>query len=431
MKNQKRRTRRVFRNFGYLECGAFADYLHEMSLKGWHFREWRAGMLFEEGKPADITYCVEVFPKGSEMDTKPEEPAEEYAEYCRAAGWEFIDGKRKFCIFRKEEKNAVPIVTEEERFSNVTKAELRRLGSEMLAPLIVTVSFWFRAMGGEFEDWMFSNLYLTLLLTVTMLTAVRGIQCIGTAVWIASAKRKLNSGRKIAYGKQYWRAAWNVAYALFLMMLIFLLAVEDRVVEGSMLAVFALLFLGLSWGIAYFRPTRSGNWTLQIAVGAAAVFLMVMVAVIWAVSVPGEESTETALAELPLIQSDYREMKEQPGRADYQYMESVLGTRLRGRVSYEEDLSDGEEEQSDSLTYDVYRSEYPWLLREVWQREADGADAISEEAAIWDAQEVKRIGSGQGTGILYVRWSDAILILQADMMPDEEQSLIIKEKLSL
>ena len=85
MKKEKRRTRRVFRNFGYLECGAFAGYLHEMSLKGWHFREWRAGMLFEEGEPADITYCVEVFPKGSEMDTKPEEPVEEYAEYCRAA----------------------------------------------------------------------------------------------------------------------------------------------------------------------------------------------------------------------------------------------------------------------------------------------------------------------------------------------------------
>ena len=430
MKKEKRRTRRVFRNFGYLECGAFADYLHEMSLKGWHFREWRAGMLFEEGEPADITYCVEVFPKGSEMDTKPEEPAEEYAEYCGGAGWEFIDGSRKFCIFRKKKADAVPIVTEEERFANVTKAEFRRLGSEMIAPLIVAVSFWLRAMGGEFEDWMFSNLYLTLLLTVTMLIAVRGIQCIRTVVWTASAKRKLNSGRKIAYGKQYWRVVWNVAYALFLMMLIFLLVMEDRVVEGIMLAVFVLLILGLSWGIAYFRPTRSGNWALQISVGVAAVFLMVMVAVIWAVSVPEEESMETALAELPLTQSDYREMEGQPEWADYQYMESVLGTRLRGRVSYGEDLSEGEE-QSDSLTYDVYRSEYPWLIREVWQRETDGADVISEEAEIWDAQEAKRIGSGQGAGILYARWSDAVLILQADVMPDEAQSRIIKEKLAL
>ena len=218
---------------------------------------------------------------------------------------------------------------------------------------------------------------------------------------------------------------------MFLAVIVLLLVVEDMAVEGIMLAVFVLLILGVSWGIAYFRPTRSGNWALQISVGVAAVFLMVMVAVILAVSVPEEESMETALAELPLTQSDYREMEGQPEWADYQYMESVLGTWLRGRVSYEEDLSDGEEEQSDTLRYDVYRSEQPWLLREVWQRETDRADVISGEAEIWGAQEVKRIGSGQGTGILYVRWSDAVLILQADVMPDEAQSRIIKEKLAL
>lgn len=431
MKKQKRKTRRVFRNFGYPECGAFADYLHEMSLKGWHFREWRAGLLFEKGEPADITYSVEVFPKGSEMDTKPEEPAEEYAEYCRAAGWEFIDGNRKFCIFRKIEDDAVPIVTEEERLSNVMKAEFRRLGSEMIAPLIVTVSFWLRATGREFEEWMFSNLNLTLFLTMMMLTAVRGIQCIGTAVWAVSAKRKLKTGRRISYGKQYWRVVWNCVYILFLAMIIFLLAVEDRAGEGIILASVVLLFTALCWGIAYFRPTRSGNWALQISVGIAPVFLILMFSVIWAVSIPEKENMEAALADLPLTQSDYREMDGQPEQADCQYMESILGTWLRGRVSYGEGVLEGKEEQTDSLTYDVYRSEYSWLLREVWQRETDGADVISGAEEIWNAQEVKRVGSGQGTGILYVRWRDAVLILQADDMPDEAQSLIIKERLSL
>ena len=80
MKEKKKRTRRVFKDFGYLECDAFAEYLHGMSMKGWHFREWRLGLVFEKGEPEDVCYCVEVFPKGSEMDTKPEEPAEEYAD---------------------------------------------------------------------------------------------------------------------------------------------------------------------------------------------------------------------------------------------------------------------------------------------------------------------------------------------------------------
>ena len=131
-------TRRVFRYFRYTECDAFGQYLHEMSLDGWHFQKWQMGLVFEKGEPADITYCVEVFPKGSEMDLKPEEQAEEYADYCSVAGWELIDGQRKFCIFRRRDPDAMPIVTEEERFENVRKAERRELLWDMLVPVLLT-----------------------------------------------------------------------------------------------------------------------------------------------------------------------------------------------------------------------------------------------------------------------------------------------------
>lgn len=67
----KKNTKRVFRDFRYLECSAFADYLHEMSLKGWHFTSWKFGLIFEKGEPEDIVYAVEVFPKGRENDSQP------------------------------------------------------------------------------------------------------------------------------------------------------------------------------------------------------------------------------------------------------------------------------------------------------------------------------------------------------------------------
>ena len=69
---------------------------------------------------------MEVFPQGSEMDVKPGKDAEEYAEYCRTAGWEFEDSRRRFCIFRKTAEDALSIVTEEERFKNIRKAEWKR-----------------------------------------------------------------------------------------------------------------------------------------------------------------------------------------------------------------------------------------------------------------------------------------------------------------
>ena len=43
----------MFRDFSYLECSAFADYLHEMSLEGWHFTSWKFGLIFEKGEPND------------------------------------------------------------------------------------------------------------------------------------------------------------------------------------------------------------------------------------------------------------------------------------------------------------------------------------------------------------------------------------------
>ena len=49
---QKMITRR-FRSFHYTECGAFEEYLRRMSRKGLHFRGWKAGMVFEKGKPED------------------------------------------------------------------------------------------------------------------------------------------------------------------------------------------------------------------------------------------------------------------------------------------------------------------------------------------------------------------------------------------
>ena len=93
--------KREFPKFRYRECDAFAEYLQERSMKGWHFKEWKFGLVFEKGEPEDIVYDVEVLPKGSEMSLRPEMETEEYAEYCKAAGWKMIDAQRRFCIFRK------------------------------------------------------------------------------------------------------------------------------------------------------------------------------------------------------------------------------------------------------------------------------------------------------------------------------------------
>ena len=120
----------VLKSFDYLHCDDFASYLEEMARTGWHFREWKAGLVFERGEPKESTYAVEVFIDGSEFDTRPEVHTQEFAEYCEVAGWKLIDAKRKFCIFKKIRDDAVDILTDQERLCNIAKEEQKSVGTE-------------------------------------------------------------------------------------------------------------------------------------------------------------------------------------------------------------------------------------------------------------------------------------------------------------
>lgn len=282
--NSKRKC--VFRDFRYTECDAFAGYLHNMSRKGWHFKEWRMGLVFEKGEPADIYYRVEVFPKGTEMDTKPEMPAEEYAEYCRAAGWEFLDGKRKFCIFRRNDQGAVPIVTEEERFDNVRKAEWRLLGSEMLIPLFVTVSLGLRMLGLVLMEQGFSiselsNAEWFVILTVILMMVMRLAQCSGLLIWQSRGKKKLLSGRRIFYGRKYWNMLWDILCAMLLLGIFFLLCQEGMTALTVYVLCMGVLLFGLMAAIAHFRLSRGENWAFLIGGGLLIIWLVTSIWGLW------------------------------------------------------------------------------------------------------------------------------------------------------
>ena len=87
----KRKT--VLKGFNYMHVDDFAKYLSDMAAKGWHFKEWGVGLKFEKGEPEQATYAVEVFQKASDNDMRPEPNTQEFAEYCEAAGWKFVDAK--------------------------------------------------------------------------------------------------------------------------------------------------------------------------------------------------------------------------------------------------------------------------------------------------------------------------------------------------
>ena len=423
MKFQKEQTRfkRVFKYYRYIESDAFAQYLHEMSLKGWHLKEWKFWLEFEKGECQDIEYAVEVFPKGSEMDVKPGMDAEEYAEYCRAAGWELVDGRRRFCIFRKISESALPIVTEEERFSNICRAEWRWCLLSLLTTGVVYGISAVRFTGSDFVIMFFSNAILFTLLALALLPVYEVLQCISMAVWQVKAWRKIRKGERPVYGK---RREMYVLYAIMLLMLArltFVWGSEGTAGSAVVLWIWIGIIMAVLAGLWFYRPSRRENWVLQIVAGLGIGIIMFGG---WSASLIGgsmdREEMLSAAQKLPLVLTDYSRTDEEITFSYYKERSSILGTMLQERLSYT-----------------VYRSDVPWLLEQVWREEIKSGNyqeydwMTNAEVGYerWGAKEVMRRDWEDNS--LYVRYENAILTLYTTKPPEGEQIDIIREKLEL
>lgn len=116
-------NQRVYLSFHYHECDEFAAYLTEMAAKGWAFRYWGLGLVFERCEPCRTEYAVTVFERTGNEVMRGHPLTEEYSEYCEQAGWQFVDAKYHFCVFKKVREDAIPIETTEDRFAKIVKRE--------------------------------------------------------------------------------------------------------------------------------------------------------------------------------------------------------------------------------------------------------------------------------------------------------------------
>ena len=139
------KIKHVFRRYANSDCDAMALYLEQMAARGWHFRGWGLGMEFEEGEPSEERYDVQVFNNNNERQLGPDRDTLEFAAYCSAAGWTMVDSFGKLVVFRAKERDAIPIVSKEEKFENIKKAWLTNT---------------FLMLGSLFIIFMYSNFYL-------------------------------------------------------------------------------------------------------------------------------------------------------------------------------------------------------------------------------------------------------------------------------
>ena len=361
-----------FVSFRYIERGAFAEYLHRMSLKGWHFAGWKLGMVFGRGEPEDIVYDVEIFSEAREKDLRPVEETEEYAEYCRAAGWEFIDANRKFCVFRKVSEDAVPIVTEEERVEEIWKAEGKRLIFPTIIFGLFALDSSVNAVKTGLENWIFSDLSLFILMILPAYFLENILQWVFTLKWYLTGKKRISSGKPVRYGLRIGYRIWNAfVYAALAVLIIGLYSLG--MYKTAVVALAMWVFFGvLQAAENYFRPGRKNGKRIRTigCVSCIAISFLLLAFV--------PENTS------------YKEINH-----------SILGSTEEGSFL----LADREEGEDVQFSYYLYRTDYPWIADLVWmsQKREDGDMGWSSEGNL----RIYR-AAGQRT----IRCKDAVLVLQ-------------------
>lgn len=414
--------KREFPKFRYRECDAFAEYLQERSMKGWHFKEWKFGLVFEKGEPEDIVYDVEVLPKGSEMSLRPEMETEEYAEYCKAAGWKMIDAQRRFCIFRKEKLDAVPIVTEEERFDNVYHAEwkswLNLSGATLFFTILYCMEFWFLT----FETWVFYNVWIFLITMLILQSAVSIVQAVALMCWHRRNLKKMKSGESIIYIRQnpFWRYEREIAFIIVLMGTSIFSWNEMREVIPTVWISIGIMLLFSAW-IMYWRPTASDNWLAQL-VGGIVIFLIIFAAMM-VVLFGNEESTDNKISrsELPFEMEDFCEDYEEAEIQRYyaEHSSSILGTVWKWNLTY---YGSSENWMSAAL----YQSDKRWVLDRIWKiktKHLEESYKNESAAEVWGALEVWKIEESE----YYICYPDQILILFVPQKMGKEEIERLKE----
>lgn len=412
----RKNSKTVLKSFDYLHCDDFAAYLMEMSRKGWHFKEWGVGLVFERGKPEEITYAVEVFIDGSEYTTRPEVETEEFAEYCEAAGWKLMDAKRKFCIFKKVRDDADDILTDQERLDNIAREErkilFRQLGLALWFSFLQILNF----SGRSFVNYIFSNdtLFVILLWSALLIGAVA--RAIAFFIWKKKLQSQIDRGEKAFFGKTpgavsfifdtYSWAAFAVigAYALFCI-------ATDQYNEFVFAAAIFIPLIIMAYLIAKFRPDAVTNQVIQ-TIMPCIVFIVVLVVTI---GVTFSDDAETVdISAVPLMYEDIGGDAGELEEITLDGSTSIFGSALRCWLYYEEDR----------VYYQVYKSDYSWVLDKIcliMEKSYDHSGMDVKDT--WNAELAKRYENG----CYLVRYPDGVLIfiVAEDTIFTEEQAKII------
>ena len=422
------KKRVVFKKYHYRECDSFADYLERMAAKGWIFKGWRLGLVFYKDQPRKETYAAEIFPEGDENDKRPEPNTQEYARYCEEAGWELVDSTGKFCVFRKIREDAVPIVTEEERYENVRKAEWKSFGGKFFLSCFMTALLYWRLGTAYYINYIFSDLLLLLLFTWTVLFAGELFHFLGFIAWIVSSNYRMKQGRRVFYGRgnravHIWVCFRNLLYFIFTVVLLGAVAAFSGRNSVFIVLIIVVGFLIFSLVLTWIRPSREKN------ILATLLFVCIFPIMVLAISLgiaEEKKGNETAAGE----QGEVIETAYGSGTVEIEdSIKGILGEAARYSIFLPE--AEGEELKNPYENLVIcyqYHSSWERILNRIYHLYIRNQEEPPLYENVWQALEVKQSNRKEE---IVVRYEDTVLYFTGKKDLNKDQILFLRQALDL
>ena len=226
---------------------AIVKRLEKLAAKGWFLeRAENWGWTLRRGKPAQVRYAVTYFPGASVFDPGPTEDQETYADYCRAAGWEFVSSYGPVQYFRSDLPDPAPIETDQgEKLAAIhramTKTTLLVYGLALVCALLLLAEQMQTLRQTPFSV-LSSNGELVFLAVFFVMGLCAVIVPADYLIWYFRSKQSVEDGGACLPGHTWLRYVTNITLLLCLAVLLgVVLAAAGSVRRG--LLVLALLIL--------------------------------------------------------------------------------------------------------------------------------------------------------------------------------------------
>lgn len=385
-----KQTKKVWKFFGYRECDAMASYFEQMAEEGWHLESLGVGITFRKGEPKKVRYEIEVFPKATDLDTRPEPATQEFSEYCQAAGWEFVCAFRKFCVFRTEDSDVVPIETDpNQRFEHIRKAVMPTTCATWILYLLCA-AFFFRQAYSAYSFLNIGDMLMNVSLLIVCVCFT--IDFLDAICWQHKSRKMLALNMPVVYGNEgFIRKFLHIGPVIILYCAICSWGVyrHNYYMLCSALTIFAIYGLGRIVAVKA-RFSREHAYITRFVIAVVLVPVISVVAMMLTTSQEAKsQNVDYSKIEIPLHSYELTGINDKTEELiDYEKEGSFLASRESYWIQYGN--------KGHQLCYEIIASDSEWILNQFWKENIHythpakykfTADFnISEqEAARWDA----------------------------------------------